>query len=178
MTEENEIVKKIIAGDEKAFEVVFNKYYKRLCIYASRFLFTDESAEEVVQEVFVRFWERSDSLNPESSLAAYLYRSVYNTCLNLIKHEKVKDNYKSYVLNYMDQNSSDLQDEEEQKELLNQVVLAIDELPPRCSEIFKLSRFEGLKYQEIADHLEISLKTVEVQMGKALRVLREKFKRG
>ena len=78
----------------------------------------------------------------------------------------------------MDQNSSDLQDEEEQKELLNQVVLAIDELPPRCSEIFKLSRFEGLKYQEIADHLEISLKTVEVQMGKALRVLREKFKRG
>ncbi|MEL6557702.1 MAG: RNA polymerase sigma-70 factor [Bacteroidota bacterium] len=178
MTEENEIVKKIIAGDKKAFEFIFNTYYKRLCIYAGRFLFSDESAEEVVQEVFVRFWERSDSLNPESSLAAYLYRSVYNTCLNQIKHEKVKDNYRSYVLNYMNENESDLNDEEEQKALLNQVVKAIDELPPRCSEIFKLSRFEGLKYQEIADHLEISLKTVEVQMGKALKVLRSKFKRG
>lgn len=177
MTEENEIVRRIIEGDDKAFEIVFDRYYKRLCIYASRFLFSDESAEEVVQEVFMRFWERSDSLNPESSLAAYLYRSVYNTCLNQIKHEKVKDAYKAYVLNYMDQFSTDLQDGEEQNELLRLVVIAIDELPPRCSEIFKLSRFEGLKYNEIADHLEISLKTVEVQMGKALRVLRERFKK-
>ena len=177
MTEENEIVGKIIEGDEKAFEWVFKQYYSKLCGYASRFVYSDESAEEVVQEVFVRFWERSENLNPESSLAAYLYRSVYNTCLNQIKHEKVKDNYRNYVINYMDRYADDLQDAEEQKELLQMVVDAIDELPPRCSEIFKLSRFEGLKYQEIAEHLGISLKTVEVQMGKALRVLREKFKR-
>lgn len=176
MTEENEIVGRIIAGDEKAFEWVFKQYYSKLCSYAARFVYSDESAEEVVQEVFVRFWERSESLNPESSLAAYLYRSVYNTCLNQIKHEKVKDNYRTYVLNYMDRYADDLQEAEEQQQLLKLVNQAIDELPPRCSEIFKLSRFEGLKYQEIADHLEISLKTVEVQMGKALRVLREKFK--
>ena len=176
MTEENEIVGKIIAGDEKAFEWVFKQYYAKLCSYAARFVYSDESAEEVVQEVFVRFWERSESLNPESSLAAYLYRSVYNTCLNQIKHEKVKDNYRAYVLNYMDRYADDLQEAEEQQQLLKLVMKAIDDLPPRCSEIFKLSRFEGLKYQEIADHLGISLKTVEVQMGKALRVLREKFK--
>ncbi len=177
MTEENEIVRRIIKGDDKAFEIVFNKYFKRLCVYASRFLYSDESAEEVVQEVFVRFWERSESLNPESSLAAYLYRSVYNTCLNQIKHEKVKDNYKTYMLNYMEHNLPGSDVDDEQKELLKQVYAAIDDLPPMCSEIFKLSRYEGLKYQEIADHLEISLKTVEVQMGKALRVLRDKFKK-
>jgi len=176
VTEENEIVKKIIEGDERAFEIVFKKYYQRLCLYAARFVYSSESAEEVVQEVFVRFWERSDSLNPESSLAAYLYRSVYNTCLNQIKHEKVKENYKAYVLNYMSVESQNLQDSEEQQELLKLVGQAIEELPPRCSEIFKMSRYEGLKYQEIADHLGISLKTVEVQMGKALRVLRDKFK--
>ncbi|MGB3464709.1 MAG: RNA polymerase sigma-70 factor [Cyclobacteriaceae bacterium] len=177
MTEENEIVRKIIEGEEKAFEIVFNKYYKRLCAYAARFVYTDDTAEEVVQEVFVRFWEKSETLKPDSSLAAYLYRSVYNTCLNLIKHEKVKDSYRDYVRNFMDDQSDELKNAEEQEELFKQVVGAIDELPPRCSEIFKLSRFEGLKYQEIAEHLGISLKTVEVQMGKALRVLREKFKK-
>ena len=108
MTEENEIVKKIVAGDKEAFEFVFNTYYKRLCVYAGRFLFSDESAEEVVQEVFVKFWERSESLNPESSIAAYLYRSVYNTCLNQIKHEKVKESYRNYVINFMIDNESNL----------------------------------------------------------------------
>lgn len=175
MTEENEIVKRIIDGEEQAFEIIFKKYYQRLCVYATRFMPSDDDAEEIVQEVFVRFWERSETLKPESSLAAYLYRSVYNTCLNQIKHEKVKDSYKAHVRNFHDHQVEDPRAAEEQKDLLEQVVAAIDQLPPRCSEIFKLSRFEGLKYQEIADHLGISLKTVEVQMGKALRVLREKF---
>lgn len=75
----------------------------------------------------------------------------------------------------MSESSNSLYDDEEQQERLELVLKAIDELPPRCSQIFKLSRFEGLKYQEIADHLGISLKTVEVQMGKALKTLREKF---
>ncbi len=175
MLEEGEIVKRIISGDEDAFEVIFKKYYGKLCAYANRFLFSKEDSEEVVQEVFVKFWERSESLNPSSSLAAYLYRSVYNTSLNQIKHEKVKDAYKTYVLSIMSESSNSLYDDEEQQERLELVLKAIDELPPRCSQIFKLSRFEGLKYQEIADHLGISLKTVEVQMGKALKTLREKF---
>ena len=160
-----------------SFELIFKKYYQKLCAYARRFIYSDESAEEVVQEVFVRFWERSETLNPDSSLAAYLYRSVYNTCLNYLKHEKVKDTYRSYVINFMNDTAQAIDEDFKQQEKIRLIKEAINELPPRCSEIFKLSRFEGLKYQEIADYLEISVKTVEVQMGKALKTLRDKFQK-
>jgi len=177
VTEDKEIVKRIINGDDTAFEIIFKKYYKKLCAYANRFMFSDEDAEEIVQEVFVKFWEKSDSIDPDSSVSAYLYRSVYNTCLNEIKHRKVKDSYKQYAKNfYANISYNEIEEKEVQSEKIKLILIAIDELPPRCSEIFKLSRFEGLRYQEIATHLSISLKTVEVQMGKALKVLREKFK--
>lgn len=144
-----------------------------LVSYAFRFLDTMEESEEVVQEVFVKFWDKCDSLAEDSSIKSYLYRSVHNTCLNQLKHEKVRDNYRSYVINFMESTEEIMLEEEGTTESWDTIMNAINDLPPRCSEIFKLSRLEGLKYQEIADHLEISIKTVEVQMGKALKVLRE-----
>ena len=144
-----------------------------MVLYASRFMDTREEAEETVQDVFVKFWEKCESLSEDSSIKSYLYRSVHNSCLNTIKHEKVKDGYRQYMVQVMEssyQNQFDIADPDR---VSNRIKEEIDKLPPRCAEIFKLSRFEGLKYQEIADHLEISVKTVEVQMGKALKVLRE-----
>ncbi|MFT4834667.1 MAG: RNA polymerase sigma-70 factor (ECF subfamily), partial [Flavobacteriaceae bacterium] len=85
-----------------------------------------------------------------------------------------KDNYKDYVMHFMEE-ASDMEEQQEDDNVQLRIYEAIDNLPPRCSEIFKLSRFEGLKYQEIADHLGISIKTVEVQMGKALKTLRDKL---
>ena len=144
-----------------------------MVLYAARFMDSGEDAEEVVQEVFVKFWEKCDTLSPDSSIKSYLYRSVHNFCLNAIKHEKVKDSYRQYMVQSMESSSENVFESENQDKLRERIIGAIDNLPPRCSEIFKLSRFEGLKYQEIADHLGISVKTVEVQMGKALKVLRE-----
>lgn len=175
MEKEEIIVDRLINKDKRAFELVFNEYYGTMVLYAARFMDTREEAEEVTQEVFVKFWEKCDTLSPDSSIKSYLYRSVHNSCLNAIKHEKVKDSYRQYMIQFMESHGNDTNDDEDPDLLRERIVKEIDNLPPRCSEIFKLSRFEGLKYQEIAEHLGISVKTVEVQMGKALKVLREKL---
>lgn len=170
------LVTRLINKDKRAFELVYNEYFGILIGYAMRFLDTREEAEEIVQEVFVKFWDKCESLAPDSSIKSYLYRSVHNTCLNQIKHERVKDSYKNYVIGYMEDSVTLEIEEQEHQGLMERIMGEIGKLPPRCQEIFKLSRLEGLKYQEIADHLEISVKTVEVQMGKALKVLREALK--
>ena len=146
-----------------------------MVLYAARFMDTREEAEEIVQDVFVKFWEKCESLSPDSSIKSYLYRSVHNSCLNAIKHEKVKDVYKQHVAQFLESSYQDTIEINDPDTLRSRIHQEIDNLPPRCSEIFKLSRFEGLKYQETADHLKISVKTVEVQMGKALKTLREKL---
>lgn len=171
---ELKLVERLRNKDKRAFELVFKDYYGLMKSYAFRFMDTPEESEEVVQDVFVKFWEKCDSLAPDSSIKSYLYRSVHNTCLNQLKHQKVKDNYRQYVVGLMEE-AHELEYSPEKPNIEQRILDEINSLPPRCSEIFKLSRFEGLKYQEIADHLEISIKTVEVQMGKALKVLRERL---
>lgn len=173
MENEEVIVSRLINKDKRAFELVFNQYYNIMVLYAARFMDTREEAEEIAQDVFVKFWEKCDSLSPDSSVKSYLYRSVHNSCLNAIKHEKVKDGYKQHVMNFLESTYQDHVEVNDPDDIRARIHSEIDKLPPRCKEIFKLSRFEGLKYQEIADHLEISVKTVEVQMGKALKVLRD-----
>jgi len=175
---ENEslIVERLKSKDKQAFTLVFNEYFNIMVSYAYRFVDTMEEADEVVQEVFVKFWEKCDTLAEDSSIKSYLYRAVHNSCLNNIKHQKVKDGYKEYVINYLESSYSNLEKNSVEIDYLRQRISSgIEKLPPKCAEIFKLSRYEGLKYQEIADHLSISIKTVEVQMGKALRIMREEL---
>lgn len=176
MEDQSHLVERLRNKDKKAFEIVFNQLYRPLCGYANKFLDDPEVAEEVVQEVFVKFWEKCESIAPDSSLKSYLYRSVHNTCLNHLKHIKVRDTYRQFVIDQMEYAQIESTTESNQPELEKRIYEAIDALPPQCSRIFKLSRFEGLKYKEIAEHLGLSIKTIEVQMGKALRVLREEFK--
>lgn len=167
------LVERLRNKDKRAFELVFNEYFNILRSYAMRFMDDVEDAEEIIQDVFVKFWEKCDSLAPDSSIKSYLYRSVHNTCLNTIKHQKVKDTYRQYVIGFMEA-SHDMPDfDRGEVNTQERIFDEVNKLPPRCSEIFKLSRYEGLKYQEIAEHLNISIKTVEVQMGKALKILRE-----
>ena len=177
MTDSDQLlVDRLRNKDKGAFELVFNEYYSLLIPYALRFMDTSEDAEEVIQEVFVKFWEKCESLAPDSSIKSYLYRSVHNTCLNHIKHQKVKDGYRQYILHVMEEAQEDHFEDDARNNIRERILEEVNNLPPRCSEIFKLSRYEGLKYQEIADHLEISVKTVEVQMGKALKTLRTNLK--
>ncbi len=171
---EPNLVERLRDKDKRAFELVFHQYYSLMKAYSMRFLDEQEDAEEVVQDVFVNFWEKCESLTPDSSIRSYLYRAVHNACLNNLKHQRVKDAYKEYVIRFMTE-TQEFTYSPEEVNLEERIREAINNLPPKCAQIFKLSRFEGLRYQEIADYLEISVKTVEVQMGKALKVLRERL---
>jgi RNA polymerase sigma-70 factor, ECF subfamily len=160
--------------DEAAFERVFKAYYKNLHAYSCTILKNEAEAEEAVQQVFLKLWERSEHLHISGSIAAYLYRAVHNQCLNQVKHQKIKANHQLYVA-YNRNQSTNASGKMMTKELENRFLSALNELPEQCRTVFQLSRFEDKKYREIADKLEISIKTVENQMGKALKFLRLKL---
>lgn len=161
--------------DEKAFEDVFKTYYKALHAYAFTLLKDEAAAEEMVQSVFYKLWDRSESININGSVAAYLYRAVHNECLNYLKHLKVRSQHQLHVSHRAGQDSDSASKRLHLKELDERLRKALNELPEQCRTIFQMSRFEELRYKEIADRLDISVKTVENQMGKALKILRSKL---
>lgn len=146
-----------------------------LCNAANKILNDADTAEDVVQDVFVKFWSKRENMNIIHSVKSYLYRATINTSLNYLESNK-----KIIRLKDTEHSSESLTintgEELSHKELKNKIDEAIDQLPPKCKVIFVLSRNEGMKYQQIADHLGISVKTVENQMGKALKMLRERLK--
>ena len=170
-----ELIGLLTDGDEMAFEQVFKKYFKALHAYAFTIVKEEETAEEMVQALFLRLWEKKENLDPQINLKAYLYRSVHNDSLNYLKHQKVKLKYQNHMVYQMKNETDNAANRVQLRELENQLQRALTELPEQCRTIFQLSRFEELKYQEIADHLSLSIKTVENQMGKALKLLRLKL---
>ncbi len=174
-SEDNELFLKLQVGNEQAFQVLFRKYYSALCVFARQLLNDSELAEETVQDMFVRIWEKRESLNIETSVKHYFFRSVRNHCLNQIQHEKIKKQYANMVLESA-QSEFDPDQHYIEVGLVQRIEESIESLPPKRKEIFKLSREQGLKYKEIADTLNISVKTVEAQMGLALKHLREELK--
>ena len=161
--------------DEAAFERVFKTHYKNLHAYAFTMLKDDDEAEEMVQQVFFKLWERSENLSFSGPIAAYLYRAVHNESLNFLKHQKVKAGHQLHVAYSMKDKTEHGQGKIMRKELENKFREALNELPEQCRTVFQLSRFEDMKYKEIADKLDISVKTVENHMGKALKLLRTKL---
>ena len=161
--------------DEAVFEQVFKTYFKSLHAYACTITKEEASAEEIVQQVFVKLWERSEGLSISGSVAAYLYRAVYNESLNYLKHHKIRAVDKQYVEHSMKNENEHAGKKLSLKELEGKLTQALNELPEQCRTIFQMSRFEELRYKEIADRLNISVKTVENQMGKALKLLRLKL---
>jgi RNA polymerase sigma-70 factor (ECF subfamily) len=160
--------------DETAFETLFKTHYNALHAYAQVILKDEDVAEEIVQGMFLKFWEKRASLNIQS-IKAYLYKCVYNDSLNYIKQEKTKSKYQDFTLHTMNTEHEPASLKVELTELQQHLREALNHLPEQCRTIFQMSRFEELKYREIADHLGLSIKTVENQMGKALRILRLKL---
>ena len=167
-----DIVERLKSGDEDAFEGIFRELFQPLVHYAMRFLREVEASEEVVQDAFFAVWEKRATLEIHTSIKSYLYRSVHNKCLNLIKHIGIREEYKSWNEQTREAQEVMVADELGKSELEQRIHTAIEALPTERQKIFRMSRFEGLKYQEIADQLNISVKTVENQMGKALKALR------
>lgn len=157
------------------FEQLFKTHFEGLYTYAYTILRDSHLAEEIVQEVFVKLYERAQHVRIMTSLQSYLYRSVYNESLNYQKHQKVKANYRKFILHRHDP-ASPPPDAKKYLELEAKLQLALEELPEQCRTIFQLSRFEELKYREIADRMGLSIKTVENQLGKALKIMRKRLK--
>lgn len=168
-------LKKIKNDDEPAFQLIFETYYSSLCHFAMQFLYDRDQCEEVVQDLFLTIWEKRKILDVEISLKHYLFRSVRNQCLNHLKHEKIKKLHAEKLRDAL--MSEDAPgDYFISRETIFHIEEGINSLPEKRREIFRLSREEGLKYREIAEKLKISVKTVEIQMGHALKSLREKLK--
>lgn len=167
-------VEALNADTTAVFEKVFKEHFKGLHSYAFTIIKDDADAEEIVQNVFFKLWERREQMAELQSVNAYLYRAVYNESLNYLKHQKVKMAYQSHTM-HSNQQASNPADSASLKELEAKIQTAMNDLPEQCRTVFQLSRFEELKYREIADRLGISVKTVENQMGKALKVLRTKL---
>ena len=165
--------KEMIADKAALFETVFKDNFKSLHSYASSIIKDEAAAEELVQGIFLKLWERSVTLPATLSVVAYLYKSVYNESLNYIKHNKVKDKYRRHAINTG--NIYEESDPAAVRQLQQQIDKALNELPEQCRTVFQLSRHEDLSYRAIAHRLGISVKTVEGHMGKALRLLRTRL---
>lgn len=155
---------------KRDIDEVFRCYYKPLCLYAMHYIHDMDLIEDIVQDCFVELWERMNDEKNVSSVKSYLYMMVRNRCLDTLK----KDNQIDYNVSPSDL-AGVIQDEEAEERSLIEARLwtAIDSLPEKCREVFLLSKRDGLKYKEIADKLNISIKTVENQVAKAMKVLKE-----
>jgi len=172
--EEGELLRRVQAGDERAYDTVFRAWYPALVRVATALLHDPDAAEEVAQDVMVQFWQRRHVIEVGMPLKAYLLRAVRNRSLNYLRHLRVRRDAEPEVAATYDEPMGADQPLVA-SELAEAIKVAVAGLPPRCREIFELSRVDGLKYAEIAEALEISEKTVEAQMGKALRILRERL---
>lgn len=168
-------INEIRAGNRAAFDKVFLLYFKKLHAYAYSFVKDQEMAEEMVQNVFFRLWQKKEQLKPDGYLRAFLYRSVYNESISYLRRQKVRSSFAEQYTHELKNEHGNLSEEIAATELEQRIHEAINELPEKCAEIFRMSRMDQLRYQQIADVLHISVKTVENQMGKALKLLRVKL---
>lgn len=156
-------------GDQQAFDALFRTWYAPLCRYAARLLDGDmDDAEDVVQQTFIKLWEQRETLPIQFSVKAYLYKMVHNRSLNRLRDAQTRRRHSEISVSF----GNDMAPPVEVSDLQTRLHAALEQLPTECRRIFELSRFEELKYREIADQLNISIKTVETQMGKALRLMR------
>jgi len=175
MNRDSEIVRRIRQGDIGQFESLFRSSYASLVRYAKTLIKDHDTAEEIVQDLFFRLWQDKEKLNIESSLNGYLFRSVHNKCLHYIEHIRVVERHAEEISYRQADSQESPSDILQYKELETRIARILERLPERCGQIFYMSRFEGLKYTEIAEKLSVSVKTVESNMGRALKEFRKEL---
>jgi RNA polymerase sigma-70 factor, ECF subfamily len=172
---DSEIARRIRNGDKGQFESLFRSSYVSLVKYAKTLVRDQDTAEEIIQDLFVKLWQEKEKINIESSLNGYLFRSVHNRCLHYIEHRKIVERHADVMATEQKENPEDPSEILHYKDLQARIARIIERLPERCGKIFCMSRFEGLKYSEIAERLSVSVKTVEASMGKALKEFRKEL---
>ena len=167
----NDTLSALKTGDRAAFELLFKSMYKRLVGYAYQFIKDKDQCEELVQDAFYHIWAKRAEIEINSSVQAYLFSAVRNKALNEIAHQKVVQLHRQEAVEDEPHEQNPL----EQTELGELIAKAVEKLPLERRKVFYMSKYEGKKFKEIADELGISIKTVENQMGKALKFLLEEL---
>jgi RNA polymerase sigma-70 factor (ECF subfamily) len=176
MIRDTEIIGRIRKGDVGQFESLFRSSYVSLVRYAKTLIKDHDTAEEIIQDLFFRLWQDREKIKIESSLTGYLFRSVHNRCLHYIEHNRVVERHEKEMSYRQTESQESPSDILHYKELQARIARILERLPERCGKIFYMSRFEGLKYTEIAEKLSVSVKTVESNMGRALKEFRKELK--
>lgn len=164
----------IVHDDEKAFHDLFYDFFSPLCVFSQRFIEDEDVCEDIVQEVFYKIWKNRKNININISTRSFLIKSVKNSCLDYIRHLSIE---RKYIEEYLFETDNSFEDNlyttAELESIINN---ALEKLPSKIKEIFLLNRFEGKTYNEIAEIKQISIKTVEANMTKALKFLRLELK--
>ena len=169
------LIESIQNGDERAFEYLFKEYYLPLSRFAWRYVKSKAIAEELVQELFTILWEKRESWDTTGSIRSYLYISIRNLALNHLKHQEVKDKYDPEWMDKKENPEIKFQDDYREQQVRDAIAKAIEELPERSKMTYKLHRYDGLTYGEIAKVMDVSEKTVESQMSRTLKKLRNRL---
>ena len=163
-------------GLESAYEELFMTYYAQLVVFARKILGDEDLSREMVQDVFVMFYEKREVLNIHTSLKSHLYQTVRNRCLNEIKRNQIRRDHHSGIFIDKKNQEAYFDDKMQETELEARIFSVVGSLPKQCKKIFEMSRYEGIPNQEIADELNLSKRTVETQISKALKILRNHLK--
>ncbi len=169
---EKVLVNRLKEGDSSAFENIFSAYYKDLVVFALRYTNDLTTAEEIVQDTFVKIWEEHGTIKITISLRSYLMRIVKNDFLDRLRHKKIIQNHNVFVKENSPFFENDTENYLLQSELQEQIDEALKKLPEEIAETFRMNRYKGMKYREIAELFGISERTVEARIGKALHMLR------
>lgn len=176
MKEERYLLEQLKHGNKEAFSLLFNKYYKDLVLFGGNFLRDKVRSEDIVQTIFLKLWSDREALEIETSLKSFLLKSVKNACLDELRHKQVVREHESYSEIFGDIDNLDTEQYILFSDLQSQLKDGLDKLPEVYRTAFEMHRFEGLKYKEIAQKLDVSERTVEVRIGKALGLLRNHLK--
>ncbi len=162
---------------KQEFKKLFEQYYNPLCNFANTILYDSSKAEDAVQDIFVKMWQKKDTLGDLDNVKSYLFTATRNKCIEYLRKLKLDKKLSEENQSRLEMSSSINIDEEADKYVLKEKLFnSIRQLPPKCREVFTMSKINGLTYSEIADELGISPKTVDNQIGRAMRLLREMMK--
>ncbi len=162
-------------GLRERFAVLFRERYPELCHFVLQFVRSRSVAEELVQDLFLRIWERRQSWEKELPSRSYLYQAARNRALDHLKHERIAERASAYQPDDDEAPTPDVDQRLDADDLRTALHAAIEQLPDRTRQVFILCKGHGLAYAQIAEALGISVKTVETQMGRAFRILRQRL---
>lgn len=165
----NLVIREIQKGNQEVFKRFFTENYKNLVLYANNYLFDQQASQDIVQEIFIQLWEKSERININTSLQAYIRIMVRNRCLSYLKSIKIVDNFGMLEanINLITDHNIDSAEKEDKKIIYHQILKIIDSLPEKMQQIVKLKLLEDYTYKEIAEELDISVNTVKTQLRRA-----------